>query len=126
MDLKVTDAQIIPACWLLRCEPPKPPANPLAPDPVPYPYLGGGYLAYTDQERDAIAAALGKLSIPYVAEPMAQPDPALLAACQGKVHSRSEALAALATGKPPVTLETIAADVEQLKLAKAEPIPKEL
>jgi len=46
---------------------------------------------------------------------------------EGKVRSRSEALAALAAGKPPVTLEAIAADVEELKARPAsEPIQEPL
>jgi hypothetical protein len=121
MDCKVIGSQIAPLKYRIRPEQPLPRGLDIA-----WPTDdSAAILAYSDAERDGIVGILTSAAIEFTVKVEPQPDPALLAACQGKVHSRSEALAALAAGKPPVTLETIAADVEQLKLAKAEPLPKE-
>jgi len=102
MDLRVTDNQIQPILSRIRPSAPMPgngsdPALPLAP-----------------AERDAITKALEAAAIPYTIAPESQPDPTLLAALQGKVATRTQALAALAAGKPPITIADLA-----LRLDKA-------
>jgi hypothetical protein len=121
MDLRVDDQKIVPLRYRIRCDLMAAMPNPML--PPPWPTDERGFLAYSDAERDEIAAALANAKVAYTIDAIPQPDPTLLAACQGKVRSRSEALAALAAGKPPVTLEAIAADVEELKARPAsEPI----
>ena len=121
MDLKVDDGNIIPLLYRIRCDL-KLIGQEL--DSFPWPTDALGALAYTDAERTQICAALDKAKVTYTIEAVDQPDPTILAACQGKVTSRTEALAALAAGKPPVTLETIAArvDVIESKVPAPQPI----
>jgi len=95
------------------------------PDDVLFPTDDRGVLAYSAAECDTIAAALGELHIPYTIEPVDQPDPAHLAALQGNVSTRSEALAALeALGKgetpaiPELRLKRLEDDVADLKAAE--------
>jgi len=123
MDVRVTDGVIEP----LKCRITPGKAVPLSTAVELGPMDDHGrLLAYTDREISDITKALDALGVGAIILTEDQPDPTLLAACQGKLHSRSQALAALATGKAPITLEAIAADVEQLKLAKAEPIQEAL
>lgn len=67
----------------------------------------GGFLCYSDAERDAVVEVLKKQKVAYTVTAEDQPDPALLTALQSKVSSRSEALACLAAGKVPVTIQDL-------------------
>ena len=120
MDLRMDDKQIIPLRFRIRCD-----LKLVDHNYYPWPTDFQGILAYNDAERDQICAALDKAKIPYTIEAVDQPDLTLLAACQGKVTSRSEALTALAAGKPPVTLESIAARVEVIESKVPAPQPIE-
>ena len=118
MDLRVDDGQIIPLRYRITCRAGIPMPAGAADATLPFPTDSDGrLLAYSDKERDAITAALDKLKFPYTIEPEDQPDPAILAACQGNVRTRSEALAALAAGRPPATLADLTARVQQLETA---------
>jgi len=119
MDLRLDDQQIIPLKWRIRCD--------LARLPVDSVWTtdADAVWAFSDAERDAIAAALDKARLLYTIEPVDQPDPAHLTLLQGKVHSRSEALAALATlaaGETPPIPELQLAQIDQrvkdLEIAK--------
>lgn len=119
MDIRVDDDQIIPVTHRVACDLAK------AGDDLPFARDDRGLLAYSAAERDTIAAALDKLKLPYTIEPVDQPDPAHLALLQGKIHSRSEALAALAAltvGQTPAIPELQLASIDQrvkdLELAK--------
>ena len=110
MDCRVDAGQIIPVSHRIICDPKG------LTESNHWRTYEEGILAFSDQDRDTITAALDELKIPYTIEAVDQPDAALLAACQGKVRTRSAALAALAAGKPPVTL----ADLDQ-RLTNLEP-----
>ncbi len=110
MDLRVEDGHIIPVTHRIVCD------LSLLPDDFAFPTGDRAVLAYSAAERDAITADLDELKIPYSIEAVDQPDPTLLAACQGKVRTRTEALTARAAGKAPVTL----ADLDQ-RLTAVEP-----
>jgi len=114
MDCRVDDGQISPLQWEIRCD--------LAalPDTFLWPTGDRAVLAYSDEERDTITAALDKLKIIHTVQAVDQPDPALLAACQGKVHTRTEALAALAAGKPPLTLADLDSRLTNLEPSQIE------
>jgi len=121
MDIRVDDNQIIPVTHRLVCDLRK------LPEDFTHRTDDRGILGYSDAERDAIAAALDKLKLPYIVEAVEQPDPAHLAQLQGHVSSRTEALAALeALGKgetpaiPELRLKQIEADVADLKAAPKE------
>ncbi|HUU55651.1 MAG TPA: hypothetical protein VMY87_12095 [Armatimonadota bacterium] len=120
MDLRLDDNQIIPVKWRLRCDLKRLPLE------TPWPTDHEAVLAYSDAERDAIAAALDKAKLPYTIEAVDQPSPAHLALLQGKVHSRSEALAALAAlaaGETPAIPELRLEELEQ-KVKALEVKPK--
>ena len=119
MDCRVDDDQIIPVTHRLICDLGK------LPDDWPYSTDGRGVLAYSAAERDAIATALDELTISYTVEEVDQPDAAHLAALQGNVSSRSEALDALAAlGQgdtpdiPELRLRKLESDVADLKAAE--------
>lgn len=111
MDCRVDDGQIVPLRYRILCE--------LAalPEASRWPSDAGAVLAYSDDEKKTITAALDEMKIAYAIEPVDQPDPAVLAACQGKVWTRSDALTALAAGHPPATLSDLAERVTQLETA---------
>jgi len=115
MDCRVDDGQIIPLRYRISCEIER------LPEQFAWPAHDGAVLAYSDDERKTITGALDKLNIPYSIEALQQPDPAVLAACQGKVSSRTEALAALAAGRPPASLSDLQQRVEQLEATSLEP-----
>ncbi|HUU54737.1 MAG TPA: hypothetical protein VMY87_07440 [Armatimonadota bacterium] len=124
MDIRVDDSQIIPVTHRILCDLGK------LPEHVAFPTDARGILAYSAAERDAIAAALDKLKLPYTIEAVDQPNAAHVEQLQGHVSSRSEALSALeALGQgetpaiPELRLKQIEADVTELKAAK-EVIPK--
>ena len=117
MDCKVNDGQIIPVKWRIPCD--------LAAIPDLWPTDDRAVLAYSNDERDAIAAALDELKIPSTIDAVDQPNAAHLALLQGTVSSRSEALAALeALGQgetpaiPELRLKQIEAKVATLESAK--------
>ena len=114
MDLRVDDGQIIPLRYRISCK--------AGTSIAAYADFGptdsqGRLLAYSDKESEAITTALDKLKIPYTIEPEGQPHPAILAACQGKLRSRTEALTAFAAGRPPASLADLTARVQQLETA---------
>ena len=82
-------------------------------------------LAYTAGERDEITHELDAAKIAYKLLAEDQPDAELLTNLQGRVSSRSEALAALQAGKVPPNLDDIehlrarVADLEAQIVAKA-------
>jgi len=120
MELRLDDNQIIPLKWRLRCD-----LKRLAAE-FAWPTDAEAVWAFSDAERDAIAAALDKVKLPYTIEPVDQPNPAHLALLQGKVHSRSEALAALAAlaaGDTPDIPELRLKELEQ-KVKALEEKPK--
>jgi len=121
MDLRVIDARIEPLLCRIACDLQKVPLDPvtrLPKDPrLEAPTDDSAFLAYSAAERDTIHAALLAAKLAYQTVPADQPDPAILAACQGKVRSRTEALAALAAGRAPVTLADLSARVTQLETA---------
>jgi len=107
MDVRVSDGRVEPlfarvkAAW-------KPMEGEIS--PWPQDDLGsfladdlGSFLAFSQAEVDAMLALDPKAQV----FPEPQPDPTLLAALQGKVSSRSEALACLAAGKVPVTIQDL-------------------
>lgn len=117
MNLRLDDRQIISLKWRFRCE--------LAALPADFLWStdSESVWAFSAAEKDGIAAALGKLKLPYTIEPVDQPDPAHVALLQGKVHSREEAfaaLAALAAGEipaiPELRLEGLEQKVKALEL----------
>ncbi|HUU54483.1 MAG TPA: hypothetical protein VMY87_06130 [Armatimonadota bacterium] len=119
MDLRLDDNQIIPLRYRVLCD------LRALPQEFPWPTDARGILAYTAAERDAIAAALDKARLPYTIEAVDQPSPAHVALLQGKVHSRSEALAALAAlaagetpAIPELQLSLIDQRVKDLEIAK--------
>jgi len=119
MDLRVDDDQIIPVTHRVVCD------LRALPQEFPFPTDDRGILAYSTTDRDAIATALDKLKLPYTIEAVDQPSPVHLALLQGKVHSRSEALAALtalAAGATPaipeLQLSLIDQRVKDLEIAK--------
>jgi len=119
MNIRVDDGRIIPVTHRLICDLGK------LPDDVSFATDGQGVLAYSDAERDAIAAALDELKLPYTIEAVDQPDPAHVEQLQGHVSSRSEALAALeALGRgqtpaiPELRLKQLETDVADLKAAE--------
>ena len=125
MDIRVDDSQIIPVTHRILCDLGK------LPEHVAFPTDARGILAYSAAERDAIAAALDELKLPYTIEPVDQPDSSHLELLQGTVSSRSEALAALeALGKgetPAIPelridaqIKALQADVADLKAAPKE------
>jgi hypothetical protein len=115
IEIKVIDGKIIPARYLLPCEPVREEVDVLAiPFPWPYNLDLRGYLAYDDKERDALLAALGKASVDAKPQALDQPDPGLLEALRGVYTTRSEALAALAAGSPPPTLASLAGKVQEI------------
>lgn len=123
MDCQVDDGHIIPLRCRLVCDLKR------LPEDFPWPTDADAVLAYTDAERDAIAAALTEIDIPHTAELVDQPDSAHLALCQGKVTSRTEALAALTALSDGLTpkgdkfrLALLEQDVTILKEAKAVPL----
>jgi hypothetical protein len=75
----------------------------------------GAYLAYSEADLKSIISALDAASLPYEIADEDQPDPDLLAALQGTVATRSEALAALATGSTPVTIESLKQRLEAVE-----------
>jgi len=119
MDLRLDDNRIIPLKHRLLCDPRK------LPEGFPWPTDARGVLAYTAAERDAITAALDKAKLAYTIEAVDQPSPAHVALLQGKVHSRSDALAALAAlaagetpAIPELQLSLIDQRVKDLEVAK--------
>jgi hypothetical protein len=63
---------------------------------VLWPRYKAGFLAFTAEEQRDIVAALEAAHLPYRVLPAEQPEPAALATLQGRVATRSEALARLA------------------------------
>jgi len=106
MDVRVTDKRIETLKWRVQCDLAK-----LPEDFYPWGQYIGGLMAYLDSERDEIVAYLKAAKIAYTVTAEPQPNPDLLAKLQGRVNSRSEALAALQTQVVPPTL----GDIEQLK-----------
>ena len=106
MDVRVTDRQIETLKWRVQCELAK-----VSQDAYPWPQYAGGLMAYSDAERDEIVAHLKAAKVAYTITAEPQPNPALVAQLQGRLSSRSEALAALQAGVVPPTL----GDIEQLK-----------
>ena len=106
MDVRVTDKRIETLKWRVQCDLAR-----LPEDFYPWPQYVGGLLAYSDRERDGIVVDLKAAKVAYmiIAEP--QPESGLVAQLQGRVNSRSEALAALQSGIVPPAL----GDIEQLK-----------
>jgi len=97
-------------------------------DDVPWSDDGTALLAFDAEEERAIPETLDKLHIEFTRNGEDQPDAELLAKLQGKVNSRSEALAALESGKVPTTMQGLEQTVEDLnqrvvtlEAAKAEP-----
>ena len=120
MNLRIDDQQIIPLRWRLRCDLPRLPID------SSYATDSEAIWAFSDDERDAIAAALDKLKLPYTITAVDQPDPAHLALLQGKVRSREAAfaaLAALAAGETPAIPELRLEELEQ-KVKALEVKPK--
>jgi len=120
-ELRVDDNRIVPASHRLVCD-----LRKLSMDWA-YAADDRGLLAYSSQERDAIAAALDNLKLPYTIEPVDQPNAAHLELLQGTVSSRSQALAALEAlgkGETPdireLRLKQLEADVADLKAAPKE------
>lgn len=66
-----------------------------------------GIYAYSDEERDEIVAVLRAKGVKATIEAADQPDAELLAKLQGRVSTRSEALAALGSGKVPPIIDDI-------------------
>jgi hypothetical protein len=110
MDLRVTPTTIQPL--LSRIAPDQPlPVDPDRAPPGPTDDAGR-FLVYTAEEQTTVTDALHGAGITYKILAEDQPDPALLEACQGRVATRSEALAALAAGRPPATLTDLEARME--------------
>ena len=81
-----------------------------------------GFAATTAAERDRIAAALERALVPYTIDTRT-PDQAFLSQLEGRVTTRSAALAAMATGTLPPVLSDIAdlnARVDEVTAAQAK------
>jgi len=131
MDCRVCDGRIEPLLYRIACDLKAIPIDPETGRPLDprleAPTDDAAFLAYSDAERNDIQAGLLAAKIAYNTRREGQPDPTLLAACQGKVGSRSEALAALAAGSAPETTESLAAKVKELDAqvkALAAKVPK--
>ncbi len=103
MDLRVIDTQIQPLLSRITPDKPIPDTGSAGVSPAPVDDLGR-FLSYTPEEQLAITKALDALEITYKVLPEDQPNPTTLANCQGRVATRSQALAAIAAGKPPTTI----------------------
>ena len=121
MDCRLDDTTVVPL--LCRVEYARPKEWDAESEHGLWPHDDAGRaLAYTVAERDAIVAELDAAKIVYRVAAEGQPDPVVLAALQGRATSRTEALALLASGKVPPTIDEI---VERVKELEARPIAAE-
>jgi hypothetical protein len=116
MDIRLTDSQIQPLLYRIALSVGQVGNLSILPAPTDD---SGSYLAYSEAERDAILVTLAAAGLTATVTAEDQPDPTLLAACQGKFLSRSDALAAIQSGTPPVTLDDLAAQVADLNTTTA-------
>ena len=119
IDCMVEGGQVIPVLARVTCDLVKLGASDEDRD---WPDDGTAVLVFSEQEQEAVVRACERARLPYSIAAAEQPDPDVLAKLQGRVTTRTAALAALQAGRVPAVLADILAIDERLKEIEERPV----